>query len=92
MWPEAPSGTPSDRATSQREQSEVDAQLIDALIGRGVNDVTAQHICDKISTTARFLTGGVRGGDRGHVVEVERAGEDREPFEEKALLFGKQLV
>ncbi|MGH9173154.1 MAG: helix-turn-helix domain-containing protein [Vicinamibacterales bacterium] len=44
---------PSELATIQREQSDVDAQLINALTGRGINDVMAQHICDKISTSAR---------------------------------------
>lgn len=44
---------PSDLATIQREQSDVDTALIEALTSRGLSDAIAQHICDKISTTAR---------------------------------------
>ena len=44
---------PSELATIQREQSDVDQALIEALTARGLNDEIAQHICDKISTVAR---------------------------------------
>ena len=44
---------PSELATIQREQSDVDKQLIEALTARGLSDDISQHICDKISTSAR---------------------------------------
>ena len=44
---------PSELAVIQREQSDVDQQLIDALTARGVEAVIARHICDRISTAAR---------------------------------------
>jgi transcriptional regulator with XRE-family HTH domain len=44
---------PSDLATIQREQSDVDQALIVALTARGISDEMAQHICDRISTAAR---------------------------------------
>jgi transcriptional regulator with XRE-family HTH domain len=44
---------PSELATIQREQSDVDQALIEALTARGLSDEIAQHICDKISTSAR---------------------------------------
>ena len=44
---------PSDLATIQREQSDVDSALIEALTARGLSEPIAQHICDKISTVAR---------------------------------------
>ncbi|MCC6935540.1 MAG: helix-turn-helix transcriptional regulator [Thermomicrobiales bacterium] len=44
---------PSELATIQREQSDVDAALIDALIEMGLDMEIAQHICDRISTAAR---------------------------------------
>jgi transcriptional regulator with XRE-family HTH domain len=44
---------PSELATIQREQSDVDAALIDVLLGIGLDNDTAQHICDRISTSAR---------------------------------------
>jgi transcriptional regulator with XRE-family HTH domain len=44
---------PSDLATIQREQSDVDAALIELLTGIGLEDEIAQHICDRISTSAR---------------------------------------
>jgi transcriptional regulator with XRE-family HTH domain len=44
---------PSDLAVIQREQSDVDAALIELLTGLGLDNATAQHICDRISTTAR---------------------------------------
>jgi transcriptional regulator with XRE-family HTH domain len=53
---------PSDLATIQREQSDVDTALIAALTERGVSDDLAQHICDKISTIARVaLLDALRG-------------------------------
>jgi transcriptional regulator with XRE-family HTH domain len=44
---------PSDLATIQREQSDVDTALIAALLGLGLEAGMAQHICDRISTSAR---------------------------------------
>ncbi len=44
---------PSDLATIQREQSDVDDALVATLIGLGLSEEMAQHICDRISTTAR---------------------------------------
>lgn len=44
---------PSDLAVIQREQSDVDRQLVEALVARGLTEEMAQHICDRISTTAR---------------------------------------
>jgi transcriptional regulator with XRE-family HTH domain len=44
---------PSELAVIQREQSDVDQQLVDALIARGVEAAMARHICDRISTAAR---------------------------------------
>lgn len=44
---------PSELAAIQREQSDVDRALIEALTTRGLSDDIAQHICDKISTSAR---------------------------------------
>jgi transcriptional regulator with XRE-family HTH domain len=44
---------PSELATIQREQSDVDQQLVDALMARGLDAVMARHICDRISTSAR---------------------------------------
>lgn len=44
---------PSELATIQREQSDVDAALIDALVELGLDMEVAQHICDRISTSAR---------------------------------------
>ena len=44
---------PSELATIQREQSDVDQHLTDLLIERGLDIDMAQHICDRISTQAR---------------------------------------
>lgn len=44
---------PSELATIQREQSDVDDHLIEALTARGLDAVMARHICDRISTAAR---------------------------------------
>ena len=44
---------PSELATIQREQSDVDQHLTDLLIERGLDVDMAQHICDRISTQAR---------------------------------------
>lgn len=44
---------PSELAAIQREQSDVDQQLVDALTARGIDAATARHICDRISTAAR---------------------------------------
>lgn len=44
---------PSELATIQREQSDVDTQLIEALTARGIDLEMARHICDRISTAAR---------------------------------------
>lgn len=44
---------PSDLATIQREQSDVDTALIASLCRLGLSDDMAQHICDRISTSAR---------------------------------------
>lgn len=44
---------PSELATIQREQSDVDAALIESLSNLGLSTEVAQHICDRISTTAR---------------------------------------
>src|SRR5687768_14696068 len=43
---------PSELAAIQREQSDVDAQLVAALQGAGLTADIARHICDRISTTA----------------------------------------
>jgi len=45
---------PSELATIQREQSDVDAQLVAALQEIGISPDVARHICDRISTTARL--------------------------------------
>ncbi len=44
---------PSELATIQREQSDVDSALVEALVDLGLDPDIAQHICDRISTTAR---------------------------------------
>jgi len=44
---------PSELATIQREQSDVDTALIEALTSKGLDESIAHHICDKISTGAR---------------------------------------
>ncbi|HQX62643.1 MAG TPA: helix-turn-helix transcriptional regulator [Thermomicrobiales bacterium] len=44
---------PSELAAIQREQSDVDAALIEELVELGLNMEISQHICDRISTTAR---------------------------------------
>jgi transcriptional regulator with XRE-family HTH domain len=44
---------PSELATIQREQSDVDDQLIEALVARGLDTSMSRHICDRISTAAR---------------------------------------
>jgi len=44
---------PSELATIQREQSDVDQQLVEALMARGLDATMSRHICDRISTTAR---------------------------------------
>lgn len=44
---------PSDLATIQREQSDVDTALIASLGTLGLDSATAQHVCDRISTSAR---------------------------------------
>jgi transcriptional regulator with XRE-family HTH domain len=44
---------PSDLAVIQREQSDVDTALIEVLHAIGLDDDIAQHICDRISTSAR---------------------------------------
>jgi transcriptional regulator with XRE-family HTH domain len=44
---------PSELAAIQRQQSDVDQQLIDVLVARGLDPVMARHICDRISTAAR---------------------------------------
>lgn len=44
---------PSELATIQREQSDVDTALVQALESIGLDAEIALHICDRISTTAR---------------------------------------
>jgi transcriptional regulator with XRE-family HTH domain len=44
---------PSELAMIQREQSDVDDALIEALTERGMEPEMARHICDRISTSAR---------------------------------------
>lgn len=44
---------PSELATIQREQSDVDTALVQALESVGLEPPMAQHICDRISTAAR---------------------------------------
>jgi transcriptional regulator with XRE-family HTH domain len=44
---------PSELAAIQREQSDVDSQLIAALKAHGITAEMSRHICDRISTGAR---------------------------------------
>jgi transcriptional regulator with XRE-family HTH domain len=44
---------PSELATIQREQSDVDTALVEVLTALGLTNEMAQHICDRISTSAR---------------------------------------
>jgi len=45
---------PSDLVTIQREQSSVDDALVTALQELGLDEDTALHVCDAISTRARL--------------------------------------
>src|SRR5688500_19009218 len=44
---------PSELASIQREQSDVDSQLIAALQALGLTAEMSRHVCDRISTAAR---------------------------------------